>query len=433
MKIKFLMIGLFALFSVSAFAQKGQLNDANDAYTSYDAIKGQKPLDAQAAKNLGDAKTAIDKASVNEKTATMPQTYALKAAIYGALAMRDTVPATSEPLITTTKDNLKKAKDADTKGDYKKLISDANLYVAIYYQNVGVKQYQDKKFDAAYQSFNTWAQTTGDTTAMYYSALAAANQGNTDPKFYANAITAYNGLLQTNYSKNAQIYASLSTIYMLQKDTADAFKTITAGIGKYPNNASLRETQVRIALQSGKEKELTGTFDQAIANDPKNKNLLYYAGLTYSRIADGEEDQANKAKDDATKASDIKDAEANYAKSADYYKKSLDLDPTYFEGTLNLGYVLMRPAIDIYNQARALPSNASQKQFDDLRLKADAQFDLAYPYLQKAVDMNPKSVDALSNLRNYYRGKYDPAHAADNKAKAEDLKKQIDALSGGGK
>jgi len=56
------------------------------------------------------------------------------------------------------------------------------------------------------------------------------------------------------------------------------------------------------------------------------------------------------------------------------------------------------------------------------------QFDLALPYLQKAVALNSKSSDALNNLRNYYRGKYDTANAAANKAKADDLKKQIDAL-----
>jgi len=59
-----------------------------------------------------------------------------------------------------------------------------------------------------------------------------------------------------------------------------------------------------------------------------------------------------------------------------------------------------------------LPAN-QQKQYEAMRAKADAQFDLALPYLQKAVALNPKSADALTNLRNYYRGKYDPAPAAE--------------------
>jgi tetratricopeptide (TPR) repeat protein len=408
------------------------LNDAQDNYSKFDVIKSQKALATQATQNLADAKTAIDKASTNEKTATLPQTYAVKSAIYGALAMRDSVPATAEPNVTIAKDNLKKAQDADTKGENKKLIADAQLYIAIYYQTIGVKAYQDKKYDIAYQSFDNWAQSSGykDTTALYYSALAATNEGNTNPKFYQNALSDYTKLLTTNYGAKAKVYGYMSTLYMQTKDTADAIKTIDSGVVKYPANTVLRESQVRIMLQAGRESELTGTFDKAIANDPNNKTLVFYAALAYSTIADKEETNALKAKDDASKAALIKQSDENYAKAADYYKKCLALDPTYFEATLNVGYVLMKPAIHLYNMAAALPQNATQKQYDDVRLQADAQFDVAYPYLQKAVDMNPKSSDALTNLRNYYRGKYDKAHAADNKAKAEDLKKQIDALSG---
>jgi hypothetical protein len=88
----------------------------------------------------------------------------------------------------------------------------------------------------------------------------------------------------------------------------------------------------------------------------------------------------------------------------------------------------MKPAIELYNKANALPSNATQKLYDDLRAKADALFDIAKPYLQKAYDLKPKSKDAVNNLRNYYRGKYDKAHAKENADKASDLKKQADAL-----
>jgi len=54
--------------------------------------------------------------------------------------------------------------------------------------------------------------------------------------------------------------------------------------------------------------------------------------------------------------------------------------------------------------------------------------DVAKPYLQKAVDLKPNDRDALTNLRSYYRAKSDPAHAAENKAKANELKQKIDAL-----
>jgi tetratricopeptide (TPR) repeat protein len=159
--------------------------------------------------------------------------------------------------------------------------------------------------------------------------------------------------------------------------------------------------------------------------------LYYYKGLTYSRIGDDVGSKSTKAKDKAMQASLNKESLDDYSKAADAYKKAIEIDPDYFDANLNLGNALMKPAIDLYNQANALPSNATQKQYDDLRLKADASFEVAKPYLQKAVDLDPKSSNALTNLRNYYRGKYDPANKDANKAKADDLKKQIDALPAG--
>ena len=431
MKIKFLMIGLLSLASVAAFAQR-TLKDAQEAYDQYDVAKNGGAITAAKAKtSLDDAKTAIDKAAANDKTATLPQTYALKGAIYAALAEKDSVTTTAEPLLSAAKDALKKAKDADTKGEYTKLITEGGAHIAQYYQTLGVKQYQNKKYVDAYQSFDTWNTYFPDTTAIYYSALSAGLAGNDNPKYYAYAITDYNKLLATNFSKNQAIYNYLATLYMINKDTTNALKTIDAGVAKYPGSATLREVQVRTALLAGKQAEIIGQIDAAITNDPKNKLLYYYKGLTYSRIGDDAENKSSKAKDKATQASLNKESLDDYSKAADAYKKAIEIDPDYFDANLNLGNALMKPAIDLYNQANALPSNATQKQYDDLRLKADASFDIAKPYLQKAVDLDPKSSNALSNLRNYYRGKYDPANKAANKAKADDLKKQMDALPAG--
>jgi hypothetical protein len=431
MKIKFLMIGLLGLVSATAFAQKGALKDADQSYTNYTVESGQKLLAAKATTDLNDAKTAIDKAAANDKTATLAQTYALKGAIYASLATTDTVATTAAPLLSTAQDALKKAKDADTKGEYTKLILDGNTKIAQYYQTLGVKQYQSKKYEEAYQAFDNWNTYYPDTTAVYYSALSAGLAGNNNAKYYAYAVTDYNKLLATNFSQNQKIYNYLSTLYMLTKDTVNALKTINAGVAKYPASATLREVQVRTALLAGKQAEIIGQIDAAITNDPKNKTLYYYKGLTYSRIGDDAETKSGKAKDAATKASLNKESLDEYAKAADAYKKAVDIDPDYFDANLNLGNALMKPAIDLYNQANSLPSTATQKQYDDLRLKADAVFDVAKPYLQKAVDLDPKSANALGNLRNYYRGKYDPANKQANQDKAADLKKQIDALPAG--
>jgi len=105
------------------------------------------------------------------------------------------------------------------------------------------------------------------------------------------------------------------------------------------------------------------------------------------------------------------------------YKKALEIDPNYFEANLNLGYVIINPAIDEYNAANKLPAN-KQKEYDAAIAKAKSQFEAAKPYLQKAKDLKPTSIDALTNLRTYYLGVKDDANAAKLKAEIDALPKQ---------
>jgi hypothetical protein len=425
MKIKLLMAVLFCLVSTVTFAQKGELNNAQSGYDEYvvSSSNGQKipALMVKANTSLDNAKTSIDKATTNQKTAELPLTYALKGAIYAALAVRDTVPATSAPLFSTAADAVKKAKELDTKGENKKLIDNTDRYLAQYKLSQGVKEYQEHKFDQAYTSFDFYRQVLpDDTNAIYFTALAAANAATKDPKYYPLAITNYNKLVTTKYSGNAKAYLDLSSIYLLSKDTVGALKAAGEGVAKFPLNSDLRKREIEIALQTGKQSDILTKIQSAITNDPKNKTLYYYAGLTYSQIADASNANSQKTKDAASANTIHQTALDNYAKAADMYKKAIAIDPDYFEANLNLGYALVRPAIDAYNAANKLPAN-KQKEYDDAIAKAGVQFDAAKPYLLKAVELNPKSVDALTNLLSYYKGKKDNANAAK-------IKQQIDAL-----
>jgi len=412
MKIKLLMTGLMAVISASVFAQKGELSNAKSEYDKYETLKGT-PL---AKASMANAKASIDKAALNEKTATLPLTYALKGAIYSSLAVVDTVATTSVPLFTTAEEALKKAKDADTKGEFKQLISVGTSNLAQYSLNRGVAEYQGGKYDLAYHSFDYYRNIVPeDTTAIFYTGLAALSAKN-----YAATISNYTKLLTTKYSKNQGIYLDLSSVYMLNKDTANAIKTLSDGVVKYPSSTDLRKREIELSLQNGKEKEVITKIQTALAADPKNKTLYYYAGLTYSQTAEALVKEQSKTKTEVAKNALQTQIKDNYGKAADMYKKALEIDPNYFEANLNLGYVIISPAIYSYNEARKLPAN-KQKEYEAAIAKAIAQFDLAKPYLVKAVELNPKSIDALTNLRTYYMGKNDQPNAAK-------IKSQIDAL-----
>ncbi|RVU00904.1 hypothetical protein EOD41_09725 [Mucilaginibacter limnophilus] len=419
MKIKFFMAGLLALTSVTAFAQKGELNKATDEYEKYEGLKSAGG--ALAASSLTNAKTAIDKAAANEKTANLPQTYAVKALVYSNLALNDSVATTSSPLFTAAEDAYKKAKELDTKGENKARIENAGKYLAQYQLNKGVKEYQAGKYDVAYSAFDYYRNILPeDTNAIYYTGLSAANASQKDPKYFPLAINNYTKLLTTPYSKNDDIYFELSTLHLMNKDTAAAFKVLSEGVAKYPAKSNLRSREIELNLVMGKETEAISKIESAIANEPNNKTLYYYAGITYAKTAEALEKDAKKSKVAAKKAELNTKKLDYYNKAAAMYKKALEIDPNYKEVTFNLGSVMLMPAIDLYNEARNLPLS-KQKEYTASLTKARAMGDAALPYLQKAVDADPKSGDALLNLKSYYLLK-------DDMANANKVQKQIDAL-----
>ena len=268
---------------------------------------------------------------------------------------------------------------------------------------------------------------------MLYAGVSAANAKN-----YPGAIDSYKKLLATDYKGKVNIYKDMPTLYLLSKDTANAVKIASEATTKFPNDADLRKEEIEVSLQAGQQNDLVTKIEAAIKADPNNKKLYYYAGLTYSQIAEGlQKDFVKLQKADKAAAAKAKPGTKvtpnpqiaklqqtraeNFGKAADAYKKAVEIDNNYFEAVLNLGYVSMAPAIDAYNAAQFIDD---QKSYDAAMKKATDQFNVAKPYLLKAVELNPQSVDALTNLKSYYLGVKDTNNANETQKKIDALPKK---------
>jgi len=391
------MTGMLALVTATTvFAQKGELSNAQDQYATFSTLRGQKdgPLAIKATTAINDAKTSIDKASANAKTNTLPATFAVKAEIYASLALREKDPGQATTLFATADEAVKKAKELDTKGENKKAIDEASDLLGQYKYYDGVKQYQAGKYDAAYQEFDYFRSTRPtDTTALYLTGLSAAAS-----QKYDAAIENYNKLLGTKYSRLPDIYSDLSLIYLQKKDTANAIKLVSEGAEKFPQDTKLSKREIELNLQAGNQAKVVDKIEKAIAKDPKNKTLYYYAGLTYT---------------------DTK----NFDKAEAMYRKALELDPNYYEASLNLGFILLNPGITNFNAAQKLPTS-KQKEYDAMMAKAKAAFNAAKPVILHTIEINPKSIDALTNLKQCYLGLQDMADATATQKKIDALKQQ---------
>ena len=391
MKIKsFILAAVFSASTLMVFAQKGEVASAR---TSYEKFLGLKEANSMllALPNLKTAKASIDKAVVHAKTLEDPAAWTYKALIYGEMALLDTVPATSKPLIDEAKAAHKKATELDKAGENKANLENANSTIFSQYElNQGVKAYQTSNFADAYTAFNNALNyRPGDTTITYYAGLSAINSKN-----YKAGIQSYEALIKTNFSANNQIYLDLSRLYTMEGDTSRAIAVASEGATKF-NDTQLATQEIELSLMSGKQKEvITKISDQAQKN-PGNKLYPYYLGIAYSTIGES-------------------------AKAEEAYLSALKIDPNFADASTNIGGIILNKGINLFNQANQLPQN-QQKEYEAMIKLGEAELEKAYPFLIKSSELDPKSRIALENLKTYYIIKKNQEKVTEISAKLENL------------
>jgi tetratricopeptide (TPR) repeat protein len=387
MKMKsFILTFVLAGSALIGFAQKGELSSAK---ASYDKFTGFKAVNiALGLPSLNEAKASIDKVVVHEKTAGDASAWAYRALIYSDLASIDSVETTGKPLVAEAAKSIAKAKELDKAGAFKDKIDMANKVLNNYQLNLGVRQFKANKYDDAFASFNdALIYEPGDTLSIYYGGLSAINAKNNK-----NAIKQYEALIKTNYSNNAQIYNDLSRLYALEKDTVSAIRLASEGSKKFPKNSLLATQEIELSLISGKQKEVITKITDQETKEPTNKLYPFYLGIAHGKLK-------------------------NVTESEAAYKRAIAIDPNYADANLNLGSSILNRGIDIYNKANKL-SASKVKEYDAMMKLANAEFDKAFPYLEKANELSPKSRITLENLKTYYLIKK-------NNAKIAEITKQL--------
>lgn len=391
MKIKsFILAAFLSASALFAFAQKGEVTSAKTNYEKYIGLKEANSM-LLAIPNINSAKASVDKAVVHPKTAEDPAAWTYKALIYGELALLDTVPATSKPLIEIAKEAYKKAVELDKAGEHKANLNNLSSGVFSQYElNQGVKAYQTNNFADAFTSFNNaLAFRPGDTTITYYAGLSAINAKN-----YKDGIKKYEDLIKTNFSANKSIYLDLSRLYTMEGDTAKAISIASEGAVKF-NDTQLATQEIELSLMSGKQKEVISKISDQAAKNPSNKLYPYYLGIAYSNIGES-------------------------AKAEESYLQAIKIDENFPDAYINVGGVLLNKAINKFNAANQLPQN-QQKEYDAMIKSAGEDLEKAFPYINKASELDTNSRVALENLKTYYIIKKNQAKVDEIAAKLEKL------------
>ncbi len=321
--------------------------------------------------NLKKARENIDQASTNESTSQKAKTWYYRGNVYWAIQESknpELMEATVNPLLTAV-ESYKKVYELDAKYEY---AEESYEKAMIGYRNLGIMAFNKNDFNAALGYFESTTELSAkkgvvDTSAIENSSIASMRAGNS-----AKSIQYLKQLISFNIDKDGMRFIQLMKAQNLAGDSAAAKQTMMEGRTKFPNDQKLLTEELNGYLQSGKSAEAEKLLAIAIEKDPTNHLLHYASGTIFEDL--GKRDMAIAA-----------------------YKKSIEIKPDFWEAYFNLGAIYNNSAKALREKADA---EKDMKKYEAGKKIADAEFNLALPNLEKALELAPKdSPDLLPLLK----------------------------------
>lgn len=232
------------------------------------------------------------------------------------------------------------------------------------------KKYLDIKKLDMFQGTPIADQDSMSMQIGFFSAYAASKM----PDNMKNAIAEYEEIKNVEYRQN-DVYQLLASAYMELGDSINYERVLGEGAKVFPQEKYFVFNLINIYVRKGEHEKAKSFLEQALANDPQNKQLYNVLATVYEQ--------------------GFKDV----AKAEEVYRKVLAIDPAYAEAVIGLGRIY-------YNQAVAIQSEANMindaKKYKAKEAEAKELFKKALPYFEKAVELESGNTEYLMALRGIY-------------------------------
>jgi len=346
------------------------------------------------------AKGEIDQAITHEKTMSDGKTWYYRGLIYekiykNSFAMKEgtedllypELQAVKEGSVLTAVESFEKSIELGSRKINMSEVKGHHAEMSMWAYQEGVNYYNEKDFGDAAKYFETCFDIKKDyqqidSMAAYNAGLAYKLAKNNTK---AEELIKY--CIETGYQVE-QGYLDLLHMYKEAGDEEKYKSTLKEAREKLPNNQDIIQEEINVYLESQEYDKALVNLDQAIANDPSNKALIYARGIILDNQqstlrADGKEDEANEA----------------YAKAEADYKKVVELDPEGFDGNYSLGALYYNRGAEMLNEANNILDDAKYKV---AKAAAEKQLTAALPYLEKAHALNAEDTDTMTSLKTIY-------------------------------
>nr|WP_287939147.1 tetratricopeptide repeat protein [Algoriphagus sp.] len=375
MKKLVLSIAMVAAASL-AFGQKKVVREAEKGFKSG---------------NLQTALTAIEGATTNPETSGDPATFLLKAQIQTKIFGADTentmeTVEVGAQAVSTFNKAFEMAGSNKTSSVGKAVYAEElpgipdNLrpYSLFTLKNLAfdkaLEKYNEEDLEMSYEFFNLAGEIDKTDSTIHYNAGFLAN----DLGRYEDAKRHFGYLFELPaYNKTNAYYFMVQILSTEEKNPEAAFELVTKAREEYPNDKVLAEYEIQLLLQLNKMDEAMAQIKDALSNDPNNSGLLLRSGYLKEQAGD-----LNGALED--------------------YKKSVAIDPNFFEGNYYTGALLLEQATKELNTLNDLSDAEWEKQSPIVGKKADANYNESITYFSKALEIKPDNTDIMIILYQVY-------------------------------
>lgn len=398
MKTRILIMVALA-FSMTAFAQKNEIKAAEKALKSGDAAS---------------AKTALEGAASLIESADAK----VKAQYYYDLAEANSKLSDFEGAVDAY-NKVIAIEEASGKSKYSSDVKMKKDQLAADLVNAAVDDNNNQNFaSGAEKLYMAYRLRPQDTIYLYYAASSAVNG-----KAYTKALEHYNELKELNYDGSDVKYTAVNVETGEEEEMDETTRDLYVKAGTHKDPKEVKTPSKRpeiiknIALiyqQEGDNEKALAAYDDAIATNPDDVNLVLNKANLYYTIGDKDKfkelmaQAAAMAPDNADlhyNIGVIEMEQGNLEAARASYEKALSIDPNYINATLNLStsYVNEGNAlIDEMNELAMSSKRADIAKYDELKVKKDELFKKGATILEDALKSQPDNVSILSQLRNIY-------------------------------
>ncbi len=404
MKTKIFTMLLLGL-SVTVWAQKDEIKDANKAMKSGNF--------ASVVTELNKAASTIESADAKMQA----QYFNLLGEAYAGLAKAGDTDAYRKAF-----DAYNRMMDIEKESGKARYTDDAATAIQQMTAdliNAAIKDQNESKFvDSATKLYLGYKMSPKDTVYLYYAAGSSVNGGDLE-----GALKYYRELKEVGYDGSGITYTAVNVetgkTEELDKDTRDLY--VKSGSYTNPKDEKIpskkAEIVKNIALilqQQGKTDEALQAYEDAMAANPEDVNLVLNKANLYYNMGDKEtfkklmEEASQMAPDNPDLLYNIgviNMEQGDYEGARAAYSKALEIDPNYTNALLNLSTTYVNEGNDLIEEMNELSSSYKKEdiaKYDKLKEQKDDLFREGAKVLEAALKDNPNDKSILSQLKNLY-------------------------------